>query len=174
MSKLGKPSFLKKERFGVWLVFKAWIVSRQPNSLASLPKPSNPCCPPDNAPAAKKTETGSALATGKGWTAPCPIRIGSFAFSLTGHGENMNCEVCGKPCQDEHEDFCYGCGHVLCTDCCHDIERNDVIGSPHNIRTHQRMFQLKVKMQSWMSLEGREGKKSWVSARLWLCTFARN
>lgn len=66
----------------------------------------------------------------------------------------IKCEICGKPDQDKDTSFCYGCGHVICTDCCIDLERDDVIGSPHNIRTHQRVFLGKIRMVRWMSLEG--------------------
>ena len=73
---------------------------------------------------------------------------------------NMNCEVCGKPDQNEHEDFCYGCGHILCTDCCHDLENDDIIGSPHNIRTHQRAFHYKVELGTWLSFGDIKTKKA--------------
>jgi len=65
----------------------------------------------------------------------------------------MNCEVCGKPSQNKNDNFCYGCGHIICSDCCYDAKYDDIIGSPHNIRTHQRVFLEKVKESSWMSFE---------------------
>ena len=68
------------------------------------------------------------------------------------------CEVCGEPGQDKERDFCYGCGHILCTDCCHDLERDDVIGSPHNIRTHRRVFLKKVALGTWISVENAKAK----------------
>lgn len=68
----------------------------------------------------------------------------------------VKCEVCGKPRQDKKGDFCYGCGHIVCTDCCHDHEFDDIIGNPHNIRTHRRVFQRKVELETWESVEPRE------------------
>lgn len=71
----------------------------------------------------------------------------------------IKCEVCGKPDQDKHGSFCYGCGHIVCTDCCHDLERDDIIGSPHNIRTHQRAFLYKLDLETWVSVENVQTKK---------------
>jgi len=65
----------------------------------------------------------------------------------------IKCEVCEKPNQDKENDLCYGCGHILCTDCCYDPFNSDIIGSPHNIRTHRHMFWAKVELGSWQSKE---------------------
>jgi hypothetical protein len=62
-----------------------------------------------------------------------------------------SCEVCGKPDQDESLDFCCGCGHIVCNDCCHDPEFDDIIAGSHNIRTHKRVFLKKVSQKAWMS-----------------------
>lgn len=64
----------------------------------------------------------------------------------------VKCEVCGKPDLDKHGDFCYGCGHIVCTDCCTDID-GFLLGG-HNIRTHRKEFWKKVGLGRWQSVEG--------------------
>jgi len=41
----------------------------------------------------------------------------------------VKCEVCGKGDLDQGQDFCYGCGHIVCTDCCYDSEYDEFLAS---------------------------------------------
>ena len=65
----------------------------------------------------------------------------------------MKCEVCGMPNQDKEQDFCYGCGHIICTDCCFDLFEDDLIGWDHYLQRHIRVFEKKVKLGTWVSRE---------------------
>jgi hypothetical protein len=48
----------------------------------------------------------------------------------------MNCESCGKEGQDEKKDYCYGCDHIVCTNCCIDVEGNLIAGE-HSLEDHK-------------------------------------
>lgn len=58
----------------------------------------------------------------------------------------VKCESCGKNGLDKENDFCYGCGHIICNDCCFD-EEDDLIAGEHSLSTHKRA--LKKKSGKW-------------------------
>jgi hypothetical protein len=47
----------------------------------------------------------------------------------------MKCECCGKEGCDKEQDFCYGCGHIICVDCA------EGIGGEHSLATHKEAYQ---------------------------------
>jgi hypothetical protein len=54
----------------------------------------------------------------------------------------MNCEVCGKEGMNEENNHCYGCGHIICNECCID-EDGDLIIGHHTLSSHKKAHQKK-------------------------------
>jgi hypothetical protein len=46
----------------------------------------------------------------------------------------IKCESCGKEGMDEKLDYCYGCGHIVCTDCSKGVSGN------HKLEDHKKVF----------------------------------